>query len=64
MTLKITITMDNAAFLETEPGAEADRILTHLADVIKRQNMGMSPGAIMPLRDLNGNHVGEAKVTR
>ena len=63
MTLTIKITMDNAAF-EPEKGTEAARILKQAAEVIFFGNMGMTPGAKMPLRDLNGNIVGEARVTR
>lgn len=57
MTLKITIKMDNAAFDE---GSEAGRILEKLAKTVD----DMSPGDSKPLIDVNGNCVGEAKVTR
>jgi hypothetical protein len=61
MKLKITITMDNAAF-EDSKGFEAARILTKLAD--KMQEHSLEPGDEYPLIDINGNRVGEAKVTR
>lgn len=64
MKLIVTVNMDNAAFKEASEGAEAARILNHLAEVIEHEGLGMSPGARMPLRDINGNRVGEAKVTR
>ena len=64
MKLKIEIVMDNAAFKEADEGAEVARILTYLARVIEIGNLGMSPGAQMPLRDFNGNACGKAKVTR
>jgi hypothetical protein len=63
MKLIVTIKMDNAAF-DPSGTEEAARILKHVADVIERGNFGMQVGAIMPLGDLNGNRVGEAKVTR
>ena len=64
MKLKIEIMMDNAAFQEADDGAEAARILSELAEDIGNGTMGISPGASMQLRDINGNRVGEAKVTR
>lgn len=62
MKLKIEITMDNAAF-ENGQGAEAARILRLLAEQIEESN-AMSPGLWSTLLDLNGNHVGQARVTR
>jgi hypothetical protein len=60
-TLRITIKMDNAAFDET-PGDEVARILREAADAV--QGLGDFLWFGMNLRDLNGNTVGEAKVTR
>lgn len=62
MKLKITIEMDNAAFEENN-GTEAARILRTFADEIDGGNYPVS-GIIKPLRDVNGNQVGTAKVTR
>ena len=64
MKLKIEIEMDNAAFKEADEGFEVARILAHVAEVIEAGNLGMSPGATMRLRDINGNTCGTAKVTR
>ena len=64
MTLTIKITMDNAAFEAEQSGPEAARILKQAAETIYFGNMGMKRGARMLLRDLNGNIVGEARVTR
>lgn len=61
MKLKITITMDNAAF-EESAGTEAARILAELADGLDGKQLPM--GVSIRLADSNGNHVGEAKVTR
>jgi hypothetical protein len=63
MKLKITIDMSNAAF-QGDEGFEVARILMLLARLIKTGSMGMLLGATQPLRDANGNRVGEAKVTR
>lgn len=62
MKLKITITMDNAAF-EPENGFEAARILRDLAREIEGRGHVL-PGFQSNLREINGNRVGEAKVTR
>lgn len=60
MKLKIEIVMDNAAF---EPsGTEAARILRELADRLDGDQLRAKD--LRPLRDINGNRVGEAKVTR
>ena len=60
-TLRITIKMDNAAF-STESGTEAARILRRLAEDL--EGRACQPEGWATLRDLNGNTVGEAKVTR
>lgn len=52
----LTIKTDNAAF-EDDPTAEVARILRGLADRLE----GASPDEDYPLRDLNGNCVGEAE---
>lgn len=68
MKLKITITMDNAAFeaaVETKRsrnGWEPAQILTDLADEMR--DGPLEAGQTFSLRDSNGNKVGEAKVTR
>ena len=59
MKLKIEIRMDKAAF-EPEQGTEAGRILRELATLIKGEIP--SPNRI-GLFDINGNRVGEAKIT-
>ena len=63
-TLKITIKMDNAAF--DPEGPEVARILRKLANLLAREWDGrhIGDGEQELLRDLNGNTVGEAKVTR
>ncbi len=61
MKLKITIDMDNAAF-DGDSGTEAARILRKTADTI--DGLDLAQGETLSLRDINGNAVGEAKVTR
>jgi len=60
MKLTIQIKMDNAAF--DPSGTEAARILRELADRLDGDNLRAKD--LRPLRDINGNRVGEAKVTR
>jgi hypothetical protein len=66
-TLKITIKMDNAAF-DPWMGNEVARILRGLAGGYEERHrlLGFrgTPRERVVLRDLNGNTVGEAKVTR
>lgn len=62
MKLKISITMDNAAF-DPDNGTEAARILRRLADEIDGGNYP-ARSLVKPLLDINGNQVGQAKVTR
>jgi hypothetical protein len=68
MKLKIEITMDNEAFdMEGETrrfrnGYEPARILERLAAGMKDSNLEI--GNTENLRDINGNKVGCAKVTR
>lgn len=68
MKLKIEIKMDNAAFEAAEEtsrfrnGWEPARILTDLADEIR--DGALESGEIWNLRDINGNHVGQARITR
>lgn len=64
MKLKIEINMDNAAFKEAGDGVVVARILAHLAEVSESGDLGFYPGATMPLRDIDGKKVGEARVTR
>jgi hypothetical protein len=63
MKLKIVMTMDNAAFEEENGGSgtEAARILRKIADRIDGENCTV--GDVTPCMDINGNRVGEAKVT-
>ena len=63
MKLKITITMDNAAF-DPDFGFEVARILESLATDIKAHNCLTGPDDHETLTDINGNRVGEAKVTK
>lgn len=65
-TLTIKIKMDNAAF-EGCNGSEAARILRGAADAITGlhfDNHTDPYDRTIRLRDLNGNTVGEAKVTK
>lgn len=62
MKLKVTITMDTAAFDEENSGPETARILRDLADECDGRRI--SAGIVRRLRDVNGNEVGEARVTR
>jgi hypothetical protein len=61
MKLTIEINMDNAAF-EPNNGTEAARVLRELADVIDDKSVSQS-FEMQALRDVNGNRVGEAKVS-
>jgi hypothetical protein len=61
MKLKLEIKMDNAAF-EDHPGSEVARILRDFADTI--EEVPMPVGSSESLRDINGNTVGQAKITR
>ena len=58
-TFKLEINLDNDAFGST-PDEQADEIARILADVARqlRENGTMTP------RDINGNRVGKAEVTR
>jgi hypothetical protein len=58
--LTIKINMDNAAF-EPNNGTEIARILERYATVVRGENL--TPRDAQILRDINGNAVGEAKVT-
>jgi hypothetical protein len=63
MKIKIEITCDNAAFSEENGGAgqEVGRILRRLAD---RIYIIPEAGGGCALMDINGNKVGEFKVTK
>lgn len=61
MKLKLEITMDNAAF-DPDNGAECARILHTLAAEIEDAHFKDGLKAMLVLRDINGNRVGEAKV--
>lgn len=62
MKLTIQIDMDNAAFAEDCNGAECARILRKLSNELG--GSVLAPGQEVRLRDVNGNLVGEARVTR
>ena len=62
MKLKITINLDNAAF-EDGGTDEAIRAVTEALEDL-RGRWPEQAGASANVRDLNGNKVGEAKVTR
>ena len=62
MKLKIEISLDNAAF-EDACGHESARILAKLAAALKEGCYCMAT-LDAPLFDINGNKVGNAKVTR
>lgn len=65
-TLRLKLTMDNEAFSECN-GYEAARILRGVADAIDGLHFDRQTDEYdrtIRLRDLNGNTVGEAKVTR
>lgn len=61
MKLKLEIKMDNAAF-EENAGSEVARILRQIADEVDCRDL--LPGEEIRLRDINGNTVGQAKITR
>lgn len=60
--LSIQVQTDNAAFDEGGTGVECARILRKLADELERA--GDIGGDSGNLYDINGNRVGEWKVTR
>jgi hypothetical protein len=60
MKLVLTMNLDNAAF-EEPAGYEVARILGELRDKISGESLIDGDGWV--LRDVNGNRVGEAKVT-
>jgi hypothetical protein len=60
MTFTLKIKCDNDAFGD-DPGAELGRILHELASRLER--MPVCRGDRFPLRDTNGNTVGEAKTS-
>jgi hypothetical protein len=59
MKLRVTITMDNAAF-EDAPGYELARILRELAG--KLDGYGAAKDTTIRLMDANGNTVGQAVI--
>ena len=58
--------MDNAAFgdCDQERNVEVARILADLSSRIESEQIGNEEGDRLALMDINGNRVGEAKVTR
>lgn len=63
MKLTITIQMDNAAF-EDAPACELGRILGGLVDDLKNGQELQKAGDVVSLRDINGNTVGKARVSK
>ena len=61
MKATIKIEMDNAAF--EEPGPELARILRDLANAVETSELADPYDRNVKLRDINGNTVGELKVT-
>lgn len=61
MTITIKIDTGNAAFSEAGSGTETARILRELAD---RLDPELSRNDCRPLRDFNGNRVGEFKTSK
>jgi hypothetical protein len=61
MTATIKINMDNAAF-EGDPGAELGRILDELANRLFGPDLEPAAEEYI-LRDVNGNRVGELRIT-
>jgi hypothetical protein len=60
MKFVMEVTMNNAAF--NDDGSELPRILHKLADDLERYDI--APGVGFYLLDINGNHVGDAKITK
>lgn len=60
MTVRIKIDCDNAAF-EDDPAGELGRILTS-ASLLLFKNWDGTVGNGFPLRDSNGNTVGEVEI--
>jgi len=61
MQAKITIHMDNAAF--ENPGLELAQILRDLANKVENSDFADEYDRNLSLRDMNGNTVGQLKVT-
>jgi hypothetical protein len=64
MKLKIEITMDSAAFEGANRNVETARILQSLAQDMADDVALSCTGDHETLMDINGNRVGEARVTR
>jgi hypothetical protein len=62
MKVRIEIACDNAAFADGDSGTEVARILRELAEVVEGEELERGRGS--RLRDINGNTVGEMRVTR
>ena len=58
-TFKLTLEMNNAAFVDSGEANELARILRELADRIEQD--GLDSGEPIRLRDVNGNTVGSAE---
>ncbi len=58
-TFKLTLEMNNAAFVDAGEAIELARILRELADRIEQD--GLDSGEPIRLRDVNGNTVGSAE---
>lgn len=64
MKMKIAIDLGNAAFSDGNSGHECARILRELADKIEWFDIARPDPNLSNLRDINGNTVGKATVTR
>ena len=62
MKLKISIRLDNSAFVDQMNGAEISRILNHIANQTQNHNWNVGDGG--NIRDINGNLVGEFKIVK
>lgn len=60
----IEIDMDNDAFQDGNMVSEFFRILNSVAGIIRRSGIEFEDGDIWPLRDANGNRVGELTITQ
>jgi hypothetical protein len=61
MGIKVVIETGNAAFSDDAVGPEIARILRGLADSIANKSREKLSSRFFPLRDANGNKVGEAE---
>lgn len=64
MRATITVHMDNAAFEGNDAGDELARILGTLSERVSGTDFKDSYDRSFKLRDINGNTVGECKITK